>query len=45
MTKEVCIKVKGDYYRVYRNVKNAKTAKKFLKYTPSTTQMPSNLNF
>ena len=28
MTKEVCIKVKWDYYRLYRNVKNAKTAKK-----------------
>lgn len=28
MTKEVCIKVKEDYYRLYRNVKNAKTAKK-----------------
>ena len=28
MIKEVCIKVKGDYYRLYRNVKNAKTAKK-----------------
>lgn len=34
MTKEVCIKVKGDYYRVYSNVKNAKTAKKILKIYP-----------